>query len=148
MESIRIFVFKLPHFFTRLHGGGKSAAILKLTCIWTPSGHSSIRSKGSKIPIFGGFYSSFHINEYKVFTECILLIFSGNIWATDKPNANFRILISRAFTWAYHMNESMLWGPFLELILKYLPKNQGTCLNEDIWSKKISKFFKGKIFFL
>ena len=28
----------------------------------------------------------------------ILFIFSGSIWARDKPDTNFRILISRAFT--------------------------------------------------
>ena len=31
-----MFVLKLPLFLTRLHGKEKSAAILKLTCIWTP----------------------------------------------------------------------------------------------------------------
>ena len=35
----------------------------------------------------------------RLFDENILLIFSGSIWARDKSNTNFRILISRAFRW-------------------------------------------------
>ena len=35
-----------------------------------------------------------------LFGETILLILSESIWAKDKPNTNFRILIPRAFTWA------------------------------------------------
>ena len=38
-----------------------------------------------------------------LFGESILLIFPGSIWARDKPNTNLRILISRAFTWAYQI---------------------------------------------
>ena len=33
----------------------------------------------------------------RLFGESILLIFSGSIWATGKPNTNFHILIPRAF---------------------------------------------------
>ena len=33
----------------------------------------------------------------------ILLIFLGSIWARDKPNTNFHILISRAFTWTHQI---------------------------------------------
>ena len=35
-----------------------------------------------------------------LFGKTFLLIFSGSIWATDKSNTNFRILISRALRWA------------------------------------------------
>ena len=35
----------------------------------------------------------------RLFRESILLIFSGSIWARDKSDTNFRILISRAFRW-------------------------------------------------
>ena len=39
----------------------------------------------------------------RLFRQSILLSFSGSIWATDKPNTNFHILISRAFTWTYQI---------------------------------------------
>ena len=35
----------------------------------------------------------------RLFKESILLISSGSIWARDKFNTNFRILISRTFRW-------------------------------------------------
>ena len=41
----------------------------------------------------------------------------------------------------------MLWWPFLELILKCLYMKPSNYLNEDIWWKKISKFFKSNFFF-
>ena len=37
-----MFVLKLPRFFTRLYGKRNSAAISKLTYIWTPSSRSCI----------------------------------------------------------------------------------------------------------
>ena len=39
----------------------------------------------------------------RLFKKSILLIFSGRIWATEKTNTNFRILIPRAFQWAYQI---------------------------------------------
>ena len=41
----------------------------------------------------------------RVFSESISLIFSGNIWSTDKPSTNFRILISRVLTWVYQISQ-------------------------------------------
>ena len=46
--------------------------------------------------------------------ESILLIFSGSIQGTDKPNTNFRILIPRAFAWVYRF----LLQPTQELTLE------------------------------
>ena len=42
----------------------------------------------------------------RLFRENILLIFSESIWDTDKPCKIFRILISRALTWAYQIFNS------------------------------------------
>ena len=39
----------------------------------------------------------------RLFGVRMLLIFLGSTWARDKPNANFRILIPRAFTLAYQI---------------------------------------------
>ena len=59
------------------------------------------------LAIFWGFfcYSSVHINESKVIYWNIFVDFLGKygIWATDKPNTNFWILITRAFTLAYQI---------------------------------------------
>ena len=57
----------------------------------------------------------------RLFRESILFIFSWSSWATDKPNTNFPILISRAFTWAYQIfnhPQHLIFGYFFDLLGK------------------------------
>ena len=42
--------------------------------------------------------------------------------------------------------KSMLWLPFLEVILKFLHMNQSKCPNEDIWWEKVQNFSKANFF--
>ena len=60
--------------------------------------HSTF-SEFYKIPIFKATFDNTSMNP-SFFGKNILLIFSGSIWATDKSNTNFRILVSSAFGWA------------------------------------------------
>ena len=63
--------------------------------IWESLGRHSVQMQAATV--------RFTSMNPRLFGVRILLIFLGSTWARDKPNTNFRILISRAFTWAYQI---------------------------------------------
>ena len=69
-----------------------------------------------------------------------VLLWLENFLQFSKPIQSAAI----QFLLKINYNESMLWRPFLELIMKCILMLQSKCQNEYSWLNKVSTFFKSK----